>query len=136
MKILVDTHFLIWLATADDGLSRDETELLEDENNEIYFSPISIWEIAIKYRLNKLNIGNYTPKALDHYLKGQDFKEVQFDSTLSSSSYELAFKENHKDPFDRMLIWQAIQNDLVLLSRDEKFRQYIEDGLLLKQMKK
>jgi len=134
MKILIDTHYIIWLATNDNTLKNSELEILENPDNDIYFSSASTWEIAIKYNLGKLDIGNYTPKDIVRYLNDLDLEEIMIDSYITSSSYELPTKENHKDPFDRLLIWQAINNDLVILSRDEKFKQYIQDGLLLKQI--
>ena len=106
-------------------------EEIEDEENEVYISPISFWEIAIKYQNKKLNLGKINPLHLPHIAEQFDFELLNPEPYDYVSISTVPQKENHHDPFDRMLIQQAIRNNLVLISADEKFKQYEENGLQL-----
>lgn len=131
MNYLIDTHVFIWALMDTEKLSRKVHDILEDTENKVYISPMSFWEMAIKFQSGKLNLRGINVLQLPH-IAGQ----FNFD-ILSPTPYDYVSisqvpqKENHHDPFDRMLIQQAIRNDLVLLSKDEKFRQYEENGLQL-----
>jgi len=132
MKILVDTHYLLWITNNPEKLTDKEKELLTSPKNEICCSSISLWEISLKYALGKLTIGKATPEDIYNYLSKQPITIIEPDKREYATFNNLSLKENHRDPFDRMLIWQAINNQLVMMSRDRKFEQYREEGLLLK----
>lgn len=128
MKILIDTQILLWILTNGKKLKRHELDFINDSGNEIICSSISLFEISLKYSIGKLELNNFEPKDIPAALQenGYLIKDVQAD--VFSSFYQLPQKK-HKDPFDRLLIWEAIQNDFYLLSRDSEFENYKKHGL-------
>lgn len=131
MKYLIDTHILIWSVTDDDEFSPTVKSILQDSNNEIFVSAVSLWEIAVKFSLGKLNIDGFEINKIEEYCKFLNFKLLPLNPIQSLNVMNLPQKENHKDPFDRMLISQAISNDFTFISRDGKIPQYVCDGLKL-----
>ncbi len=129
MRVIVDTHILIWTLLDPEKLSQKILTLYE-EANEVQVSNINFWEISLKYKLGKLDLGRLTPDDLFIAAKKSNFKVVNIDAEITSSLYQLPLRD-HKDPFDRLLIWYSIQNKIPLISRDGKFSQYGEDGLEL-----
>lgn len=119
-KNLLDTHTFIWFINGDKQLSSQVKTTIE-ETNLNFISIVSLWEIAIKISLGKLELK--TPfKEISKQIEENDFilLPVQIDEVLIVAN--LPF--HHRDPFDRLLIGQAIQNDLVILSKDEHFNSY------------
>ena len=131
MRYLVDTHVLLWAIMESYRLPKKILEILEDETNSIFVSPISYWEIAIKHQNKKLNLGKLNILHIPHIAEQLDFSILNPEPYDFISIAQIPQKENHHDPFDRMLIQQAIRNDLILISKDEKFPQYEENGLQL-----
>lgn len=131
MRFLIDTHVFIWFMMEPDKLSKKALKQIMDENNEIFISSMSFWEIAIKRQSGKLNLGKINTLLLPHIAENYDFSILNPQTYDYVSISQIPLKENHHDPFDRMLIQQAIRNDLVLISKDEKFQQYEENGLQL-----
>ncbi len=131
MRYLVDTHVLLWAIMESYKLPKKILEILEDETNSIFVSPISYWEIAIKHQNKKLNLGKLNILHIPHIAEQLDFSILNPEPYDFISIAQIPQKENHHDPFDRMLIQQAIRNDLILISKDEKFPQYEENGLQL-----
>lgn len=129
MKYLLDTHAFIWSFRNAEKLSKKVYEVISDAENEIFLSSISLWEIAIKYQLKKLDLGNleiyHLPNIADEYNFSILVPEPYDFITYS----ELPLKKEHRDPFDRLLIHTAIRNNLILISKDKKFEQYKKDGL-------
>jgi PIN domain nuclease of toxin-antitoxin system len=112
-------------------LSEKVRTIIEDSDNEIFISGISFWEIAIKTQLGKMKFENFNILHLPNIATQYGF------SVFTPTSYdyvtfsELPIVENHKDPFDRMLIHTALRNNLILLSKDSCFAKYIDYGLQL-----
>ncbi len=131
MKYLLDTHVFIWFMMEPEKISKRVLSILEDENADISISTISFWEIAIKYQCKKIRLGKINPLHLPHIAKQYNFTLLNPEPYDYVSISQIPIKENHHDPFDRMLIQQAIRNNLVLLSKDEKIPQYEENGLQL-----
>ena len=131
MRYLVDTHVLLWAIMESYRLPKKILDILEDETNSIFVSPISYWEIAIKHQNKKLNLGKLNILHIPHIAEQLDFSILNPEPYDFLSIAQIPQKENHHDPFDRMLIQQAIRNDLILISKDEKFPQYEENGLQL-----
>lgn len=131
MDYLIDTHVFIWFMMAPDKISKKVLKIIMNESNRICISPISFWEMAIKYQSKKLNLGKINILHLPHIAEQYDFELLTPEPYDYVSIAQVPYKENHHDPFDRMLIQQAIRNNLVLLSKDEKFQQYEENGLQL-----
>ena len=131
MKYLLDTHVFLWSFLDTKRIRPKTLEIIADEENEIFVSPISFWEIAIKNQTKKLNLEGINILHLPHIADEYNFSILNPEPYDYISIGQIPEKENHHDPFDRMLIQQAIRNDLVLISKDEKFPQYEENGLQL-----
>ena len=123
MNILLDTHVLIWALENNPELSDSARNSIIRASNMVFVSSISIWEIAIKKNLGKLE----TPDNLQEEIELHRFTPLQ----INYAHAELAVKlpDIHKDPFDRMLIAQAIIEKLTLVSRDKLIARYDVDIL-------
>lgn len=131
MKYLIDTHVFIWFLTEPEKLTKKVFSIITDDKTQVYISPISFWEMAIKIQNGKMSIGKINPMHLPHIAEQFNFELINPEPYDYVSIFQVPKQENHHDPFDRMLIQQAIRNNLVLLSKDEKFKQYEENGLQL-----
>lgn len=131
MNYLLDTHIILWTLFDPGKLSESIIEILRDSEKQKFVSGINLWEISMKYSLGKLDLGNKNPDELLITIKDSGFEIAETPHQILSSYYKLPKKENHKDPFDRMLIWQSIESGFTLLSHDSKLEQYIPDGLML-----
>ena len=131
MNYLLDTHTFIWTFLEPDKLPEKIERLITDRNNNIYVSTTSLWEIAIKVQIMKLNLGLVNIYHLPNIIEQYDFTIINPEDYDYISYASLPTKENHRDPFDRMLIHTAIRNNLVVLSCDASFKQYEENGLQL-----
>jgi PIN domain nuclease of toxin-antitoxin system len=122
MKVLVDTHTFIWALLQDHRLSPKSKQVLSSDDSELYFSLASLWEIAIKIKLGKLNaIGSsvaYIRDEMEAY--GIQLLPIRYEHILQLE----ALPVHHSDPFDRLLIAQAITESLPILTADEKFGPY------------
>lgn len=101
MKYLLDTHIVIWLAREPEKLSPKIRQVIEDKNNDVYFSTVNLWEIAIKSSLQKADF-YFDVGRLKAQLQNHDFQELVITSEYLPYIANLPF--HHKDPFDRMLI--------------------------------
>lgn len=130
MKYLIDTHVLIWSLLDKKKISRKSTSVILNPDNDIYVSIISFWEIALKYSIGKLSISNIKPEEIPGYAKESGF-EILYNNEIEASSFYKLPILGHKDPFDRMIIWQSIHNDLTLISKDNSLSIYTDHGLKL-----
>ncbi len=129
MKYLIDTHILLWsLITPEKIPVRIITALERAEK--VFVSNITFWEISLKFSIGKLILSNITPDKFPEISIKSGFNILEVDSRTMATFHNLP-KKSHKDPFDRMLIWTAIQNNLQLVSVDSHFSVYCEDGLKL-----
>ena len=131
MIFLLDTHTFIWAVLETNKLSKKSKEIIFNKNNEICVSTVSFWEISLKTRMKKFSFENINIKDFPQFAKKMDFSIIDMGENETITFHELPLKENHKDPFDRMLIWQAITKNMTMLSKDELFDQYKIDGLKL-----
>ncbi len=115
---LIDTHVLIWLDQNPDRLSDHILGLLRDPKHEVYCSVASLWEIAIKHNLGKLEVHAPLPDLLERY----GFAELPVTGRDAETVRTLPL--HHRDPFDRMLIAQATARNLVLVSGDRQMLAY------------
>ena len=125
MKILLDTHMLLWLLTGDKMLSRKARKLIEDEANEIYFSSVSIAEIANKHNFKPEQMPIEAAEVREEALAA-NLNELVFDGNHAARLSDLP--QHHRDPFDRMLVAQALGSQMSLLSHDDFVLMY--DGTL------
>jgi PIN domain nuclease of toxin-antitoxin system len=128
---LLDTHAFIWATLETNRLSKTVQSILANKDNEICISTVSFWEISLKTRIKKFLFGNMNIKDFPQYARNMDFTILDIEENETITFHELPLKKNHKDPFDRMLLWQAITKNMILISKDGLFEQYKEDGLQL-----
>lgn len=122
MKLLVDTHCWLWFFLSPDRLSAPALELLEDEDSEIFVSVASAWEIVIKHSLGKLSL----PSPPDEYIPSR-LAEMRHRTLPIELPHALALAglpDHHKDPFDRILMAQAISEGIALMTADPAIREY------------
>jgi PIN domain nuclease of toxin-antitoxin system len=113
------------------NLSKNSREIISDRNNEIYVSTVSFWEISLKTTVKKFTFKNININDFPRCAKDMGFSIMDMQENETITFHELPLKKNHKDPFDRMLIWQAITKNMTMISKDEFFKQYEKDGLKL-----
>ena len=108
MRILLDTHIFLWFISGDTQLQKDIRDAIREPNNEIYLSAVSVWEAIVKYQLGKLPL----PEHAETYLpKQRDRHQITSLSLEGNSVIQLSkLQLLHRDPIDRMLICQALQN--------------------------
>lgn len=121
MKLLLDTHLLLWAAGQPDRLSEAARRLLSEPRNELLFSAASLWEIAIKNALGRDDF-RVEPRLLRRGLLDNGYLELPITSQHAVSIDSLP--PLHKDPFDRLLLAQAICEGVTLLTTDVQLAQY------------
>jgi PIN domain nuclease of toxin-antitoxin system len=131
MNYLLDTHAFIWATLETGKLSDNIQNIIFNRSNDIFVSTVSFWEISLKTRLNKFSFENVDIKYFPQYAMDMDFTIIDLKEEEAITFHKLPLKNNHKDPFDRMLIWQAIIKNMAMISKDELFEQYKTDGLKL-----
>lgn len=122
MKVLLDTCTLLWIAIEDQVLSRDAIEAFRQPANDVYLSVVSAWEIAVKHGLGKLHLTEPASRLLPSLRQRYDLWSLPLDEESALEIERLP--ELHRDPFDRMLVCQALVHGLVILTPDELVRQY------------
>lgn len=125
---LLDTHILLWLEYNVKKIPNDVINLLENPEIAVYFSIASLWEIAIKINLNKRDFDVHLTSLYDAMVKN-GFEEIAIRKPHLNIVSQLPIQ--HKDPFDRLLIAQAMSENLTLITHDEKIWQY-QDLQILK----
>ncbi|MBW2569724.1 MAG: type II toxin-antitoxin system VapC family toxin [Deltaproteobacteria bacterium] len=121
MKILLDTCAFLWIITDDPKLSQQARKLFIDLENEVYLSVASTWEIAIKYKLGKLPLPQPPQQYIPSKRKQHDIDSLPLDE--DATLYLTKLPDLHKDPFDRILICQAVVAGLMILTPDELITQ-------------
>lgn len=121
MMYLIDTHVLLWYMTGDSMLSPTFIKKIEDESNDLLVSKGSFWEIAIKVSTGKLTL-TMPVIELENYLRRKPIWELDFGYQELIYLSELPF--HHHDPFDRLIIAQAITHQITILTDDQKFKLY------------
>lgn len=121
MNLLLDTHTLIWFLNGDNQLSNVARELIEKEINNKYVSVASLWEIAIKISLKKLNFDpDVAGLANLIFENGFEVLPITFEHILEVAKLDFI----HRDPFDRILIAQGIKEHLLIVTKDENIKKY------------
>jgi PIN domain nuclease of toxin-antitoxin system len=121
VRLLLDTHLLLWIAEDSDRLSAAALELIEDEANDLAFSVASLWEVSIKFAIARASF-EVEPRAFRHGLLEIGFQELAISSehVIATSLLPLI----HRDPFDRLLAAQAAVDGLTLLTADAELARY------------
>lgn len=115
---IIDTHILLWWLEDPAQLSEEAQAIIGNPDNIIWVSVASIWEISIKVKLGKLEI----PDNLLEMIKENNFRVLEIKAEHAQRSGQLP--DHHKDPFDHLLMAQALEEGLTLISRDAKFTNY------------
>ena len=122
MNYLLDTHTLLWFLAGDETLSRKARQLIDDPGNEKFLSIVSLWEIAIKTGLGKLNLDKPFDQMFPERL---DFNGIKIlDITVDSLVKLTTLPFHHRDPFDRLIIAQGLVEGLPIISVDTVFDAY------------
>ena len=122
MKLLIDTHVLLWLAGDSKNLSTKVVDLILDEQNSLFLSFASIWEIQIKSQLGKLNITKLLPELIQQQCQVNDIQKL--DVKLEHIYALKDLQNHHRDPFDRLLIAQTQTENMTMVSADRVFGLY------------
>ena len=122
MRLLLDTCTFLWIVTGDASLSAPARKLFSDPANEVFLSSVSGWEIAVKHSLGKLPLPRPPSVLVPEERQRHQIEPLALDEAAALFSAKLP--ELHKDPFDRMLVCQAIVGSMTLLTPDPLVTQY------------
>lgn len=121
MALLLDTHAFLWFVSGDKRLLKIVKEKILDIHSPCFLSVASLWEITIKQQIGKLLLNVSLQELFDYLDRNQiEIVQITFAHLLTLSR----LPEHHKDPFDRLMISQAIAEDFILISKDMAFKKY------------
>lgn len=120
MNLLLDTHALLWALISPEKLSANARRAITDPHNAVFVSAISFWEIALKTGIGKLTLVGTDAEGLLDAAESQGFTLLPLEPRLAAGFSKPPPFPQHRDPFDRMLIWQALSRGDTLVSRDRK----------------
>lgn len=127
MKVLLDTNALIWMAYGDSRIL-SVSDVILDHKNKIFISTISLWKIAIKFRIGKIDVD--TIEIREKYLNEEsDFDELSLSSKYLESL--LLLQKYHKDPFDHMILAQAKHENMTIITGDFIFKKYLPETIVI-----
>lgn len=130
MKLLLDTHILLWSLFDPSRVNHPLKASITLSSNQVFVSDVSFWEISMKYALGKLSLGSVQPQELPEIVVSAGFSVLPLNSDLLASYHLLDLpREKHRDPFDRLLIWQAVSAGMTLCTNDRTIRQQSIKGL-------
>ena len=125
MSFLLDTHAFLWFVNGHSSLSQRAKGIIEDQQSLVYLSAANIWEMAIKSSLRKLALPARLQQFVETQMTSNDFGMLQITAEHAETVARLPFPNSgHRDPFDRMIIAQAICHDLTIISRDAAISDY------------
>lgn len=128
MRLLLDTHTFLWAVSEPQKLPTKSREAIRDESNLTFVSAVCLWEITIKVRIGKLELGWDDDLITAALNAGIEPLPLTPDEAVT---YGDLTESSHNDPFDRMIIWQAIRRNMTLVSRDPEFERFKSLGLKL-----
>ena len=129
MKLLLDTCSFLWALQEPEQLSATARRALQRAENEVSVSVVSFWEISIKSALGKLPLEGGGPEDMPQFATQAGFNIIPLAPDTAATMAKLPRLPEHRDPFDRILVWTAIQHNLHLVSRDKKIAAYASAGL-------
>lgn len=130
MRYLLDTHTFLWAYGQSDRLPKQVRTVIENTSTEVFVSAVTFWEIGIKLRSKRLSVGGKTATDLIDEAQNMGFFIIHLGADEAASQQNIS-EDTHFDPFDRMLIWQAISRKMTLVSGDDEFERFKGDGLRL-----
>jgi len=123
MQMLLDTHTFIWFISGDQALPQRALNAIKDTDNKCYISIASIWEIAIKFSLKKLELKSDFNHIID-FLAANDIEILPI--SFQHLQKVIALEFHHRDPFDRLIIAQGLVENLTIITKDEHFPSYTD----------
>jgi PIN domain nuclease of toxin-antitoxin system len=118
LRLLLDTHIILWSAAEPENLTQTVVEVLENDSNELWFSPISVWEILLLAEKGRISIGSNVINAVQDIFQKIPVKEAPLNREVAIQSRVV--KLPHQDPADRFLAATAIVYDLTLVTAEER----------------
>jgi PIN domain nuclease of toxin-antitoxin system len=128
MNFLLDTHALLWTLFEPARLGKKASDCIRNRDVTVFVSVVSFWEISLKYATGKLELSGATPDDFPAIVRQSGFDILPIANTDAATFHHLPRME-HKDPFDRLIIWQSISHKFTLISQDSAFNVYKELGL-------
>lgn len=128
MNCLLDTHVFLWSLFSPELLSPKAAAIIRASENAVFLSVVTFWEISPKFSVGKLELTGISPDGLPDIARQMGFDILSLEAGEAASSCRLPRLE-HKDPFDRLLIWQAISRKLVVITADKSFAAHQGHGL-------
>jgi len=122
MRLLLDTHALIWALDSPENLGTQAFKLLKDPSNDLYFSSATIWEIAIKVGIKKLSLSVPFKQWMEQAIDYLDITILPI--TIAATDLQVKLPVRHRDPFDRLLVAQAMVEHMGIITKDEKITCY------------
>ena len=122
MRYLLDAHTLVWWWTQQDSLSKTALQTIISPYNQIFVSPINLWEMSIKYHKGKWDETKLVIRDFEKLVQVNEFEVMPI--KLQHVRLAGQFQESHADPFDRMLVAQAMSENLTLISKDSKLTEF------------
>jgi PIN domain nuclease of toxin-antitoxin system len=122
MKYLLDTVVWLWSLNSPERINDEGRRVLERGEEEIYLSAVTPWEISIKMRVGRLDFPGPPAQLVPRFMTKQSLRPLSVNHSHAAKVYDLP--AHHADPFDRMLIAQALIEDLMILTSDRAFRKY------------
>jgi PIN domain nuclease of toxin-antitoxin system len=128
VRYLLDSHTLVFALTAPSKLGREARRVLESSESDILVSTVTFWELSLKFGLGKLSLSGMDPEGFPEACRNAGFETIDLDADDGATFHKLS-RVGHRDPFDRMLVWQAIRRKLALISVDRQLAAYEPLGL-------
>ena len=122
MKLLLDTHIFLWYLSKDKRLPGKLRDAIRNVENQVFVSVVSLWEAIVKYQLGRLPLPHEPETYLPEQRKKHQIASLDLDE--ASVSHLSSLPKIHQDPFDRILVCQALEHDLILVTADERLSQY------------
>ena len=122
MKLLLDTHTFLWFIWADSQLSEHAREAISQDSAQCVLSTASLWEICVKVSLGKLTVLQPFEKLVEEHVLANGIEIISMNATHLDVMVDLPF--HHRDPFDRLILAQAIQEQATIVSKDSKLKLY------------
>lgn len=123
MRALLDSHILLWALFDPERLSGNARQIIEHPGNAVFVSSVSFWELSLKHGLGKLELRGVTPDVFPQAVVDMGLDILPLSASDAATFHQLP-RQAHKDPFDRMLVWQAIRQACVLITCDRALDAY------------
>ena len=125
---VLDSHAFLWTIFEPECLSYSAREIIAEPRNDVHVSTVTFWELSLKYGIGKLDLEGVTPDVFPSAAEEAGLNILPLQASVAASFHQLP-RHAHKDPFDRMIVWQTIRRGYELISKDSELEVYREYGL-------